>query len=161
MKHVKKQTGLTLIEVLATLVILSIVTIMITNVFSSGLRYSSQAKETTLLQQEANYLLTLLKEKQQNEEYYEVSVAADHHAVTIKTKDARGDADYSNTVTIENEKLTYQLFDIKHPDSVIDAATETIIIEPAYDENFHVKIIMTSEKDPSLTYQIKTILARL
>ncbi len=67
MKQMKNQAGITLIEVLATITILSIVSVIIYSVFSNGLRYSSQAEETVLIQQEANYLLTLLKEQHENE----------------------------------------------------------------------------------------------
>ena len=61
MKQIKNQSGITLIEVLATITILSIVSVIIYNVFSNGLRYSSQAEDTVLIQQEANYLLTAIK----------------------------------------------------------------------------------------------------
>ena len=85
MKQIKNQSGITLIEVLATITILSIVSVIIYNVFSNGLHYSSQAKDTVLIQQEANYLLTVLKEQHENEDSYTVTVDKDQQKVTIKT----------------------------------------------------------------------------
>ena len=85
MKQRKNQSGLTLIEVLATIAILSIVTVMIYSVFSTGLHQYSQAKETVLIQQEANYLLTILKERHENDDSYTITVDESHQKVTINT----------------------------------------------------------------------------
>ena len=57
---------------------------------------------------------------------------------------------------IESEKYTYQIVDTENPSN----DTNTITIDPSKD-NFHVQIIVTSKKDPSVTYKIKTILSRL
>ena len=70
----KNQSGITLIEVLATLTILSLLLGIIYSVFFNGLQYSSKAKNTVSIQQEANYLLTLLKEQHEKVNSYTVSV---------------------------------------------------------------------------------------
>lgn len=150
MRQRKNQFGLTLIEVLATVTILSIVTVLIYGVFSTGLHQYSQAKEDVLIQQEANYLLTILKERHENDDSYTITVDESHQKVTINTNKS------SDTLIIESEKYTYQIVDTENPSN----DTNTISIDPSKD-NFHVQIIVTSKKNPSVTYEIKTILSRL
>ena len=98
MNPIKSQTGITLIEVLATLTILSILLGGIYSVFFNGLRYSSQAEDTVLIQQEANYVLTMLKEQYQHPSgSYIISVSTNGHEITIGDK------------VIESTKYQYEI----------------------------------------------------
>ncbi len=135
MKQIKNETGLTLIEVLATLTILSIVSVIIYNVFSNGLRYSSQAEDTVLIQQEANYLLTLLKEQHEN--------AANDYTVTVENNQNTVilNKGRTNDMDVTNSQYLYQICDIDDAKSCDEqnAADHTLTKTPS-NERFHVKL---------------------
>ncbi len=156
MKQIKNETGLTLIEVLATITILSIVSVVIYNVFTSGLRYSSKAEETTLIQQEANYLLTLLKEQHEKTTNYYTITVENNHNIAILNKDR------SNEIDVTNSQYLYQICDLDDTKSCDEQnATDHTITKTPINERFHVKIILINKSNPDNKYEIQTILSRL
>ena len=64
MEKIRSHDGLTLIEVLGALAIMSFLIAIVYGVFMNGLNYSTKTKDTVSIGQETNYLLTLLKEQQ-------------------------------------------------------------------------------------------------
>ena len=90
MKQWKNQRGVTLIEVLATLTIMSLFGGIVYGVFINGMNYSSKAKDTVSIQQEANYVLTILKEMQEKKDSYTVSVSQDHGTVSSDYQSSEG-----------------------------------------------------------------------
>jgi prepilin-type N-terminal cleavage/methylation domain-containing protein len=152
-----KQDGLTLIELLASLAILGFLLTLIYGIFINGINYSTKAKEVVMIQQEANILLTSLKEEHQNEKSYQLSVkkdpTKDRYYIEINTLNESGVT--INTITINNPKYSYQLFDESNnlisSRKFINTTTE----------DFYVKIILTSVNNPNNTYKVETILSRL
>jgi prepilin-type N-terminal cleavage/methylation domain-containing protein len=152
-----KQDGLTLIELLASLAILGFLLTLIYGIFINGINYSTKAKEVVMIQQEANILLTSLKEEHQNEKSYQLSVkkdpTKDRYYIEINTLNESGVI--INTITINNPKYSYQLFDESNnlisSRKFINTTTE----------DFYVKIILTSVNNPNNTYKVETILSRL
>lgn len=168
MRQLKNQAGLTLIEVLATLTILSIVSVVIYNVFSNGLRYSSQAEDTVLIQQEANYLLTLLKEQHENSDFYTVTIDKEGQTFIINEG-------LTNEINVTNTNYYYYQIcemDETGPKVCSEKGVSSFVktIHPKVTNNqvngdiygnFYLKINLTSKTNPNLTYEIKTILSRL
>jgi prepilin-type N-terminal cleavage/methylation domain-containing protein len=152
-----KQDGLTLIELLASLAILGFLLTLIYGIFINGINYSTKAKAVVMIQQEANILLTSLKEEQQNEKSYQLSVkkdpTKDRYYIEINTLNESGVT--INTITINNPKYSYQLFDESNnlisSRKFINTTTE----------DFYVKVILTSVNNPNNTYKVETILSRL
>ncbi|XXM71493.1 PulJ/GspJ family protein [Lysinibacillus sphaericus] len=70
MKH--NQRGLTLVEVLASLAVLSVIGLLLWNVLFQGLSYSRKAASQTSLQQEANRISMKLTRIHQTTSSYEV-----------------------------------------------------------------------------------------
>lgn len=70
---IKNQRGLTLIEVLASLTILSIVGILVWQVFFQGMNYSSKSASKNKMQQEATILTAKLTKIHQTSDEYELS----------------------------------------------------------------------------------------
>jgi prepilin-type N-terminal cleavage/methylation domain-containing protein len=68
----QNERGLTLVEVLATLTILSIISVVIWNVFFQGLDYSDKAVTQNSMQQESNYLTMKLTRIHQTAKQYEL-----------------------------------------------------------------------------------------
>lgn len=155
MKKIKNQSGLTLIEVLATLTILSFVTIILYSIFANGLHYSNQAKETVLIQQEANYLLTILKEQHEKSNSYSITVEDDYKKVVIKDS-------ANKTVTIENPNYHYRIYryDPYTPNSQ-ELFENNVEYQIDSTENFPIFISIESISNPNLKFEVKTILSRL
>ena len=66
------QRGITLIELLATLAILSIVSILIWSIFFQGTNYSNKAMTKNQMQQEANIIITNLTKIHQTSDSYDI-----------------------------------------------------------------------------------------
>ncbi|MGR3765905.1 type II secretion system protein [Rossellomorea sp. NS-SX7] len=68
----KNQNGLTLIEVLASLAILSVIGLVLWNVLFQGLNYSKKAVSQTSMQQEANLISMELTRIHQSHSTYKI-----------------------------------------------------------------------------------------
>lgn len=88
MKWLKKdESGLTLVEVLATLTIISIVSIIIWSVFFQGLNFSKKATSKNLMLQEINILITNLTKIHQTSSEYEITSSSSNNCeITITSK---------------------------------------------------------------------------
>lgn len=149
LKQFKNQSGLTLIELLATITITSILSILIYNIFITGLLASLTAENTASLQQEANYLVTFIDDYHKRNESYTITIDENHKKIT-----------FTNIVTFEtevinNSRFLYDIYDTKNNVN----ALHTIQIDSA-NKNFHIQLIVKSEKSPK-TYEINTIISRL
>ena len=86
MKVIREEHGITLVEVLATLVILSIVGIGMWSAFFQGFEYSNKTISENLMIQEANILITNLTKIHQKTEEYEIENDGCKIVVTINGK---------------------------------------------------------------------------
>lgn len=151
-----KQKGMTLIELLAVLTILAIILVLLYSVFLNGLHYSTKAKDTVLIQQEANYLLNLLKKQHEEGQIYTVKVENNEtfiimEGVTEVIKESHSDflyyiCDLDNTN--ENScRESYPVSFSKH-------------INPLQD-HFRLKLMLKNKKNHDLIFEVETILSRL
>ncbi len=150
------QKGITLIELLAVLTIFSVIIGVLYSVFSNGLHYSTSSKDTVLIQQEANYLLTLLKKQHEKGMDYTVKIE-DNETFTILEGES----------VVINESDSDFLYYICEPDPMDDqscnepyAADFLKQIHPLNDP-FYIKLILKSKKDHKLQFEVQTILSRL
>lgn len=148
MRTEKNESGLTLVEVMATFVILSLILILVFSILFSGLKISNQAESNSSLQQEVNYLVFALKK------LYEIG---DEYTITVDDVDK---------VTINKGEPNEQVIGKKHFDYKITVDGMLItkipeLIEPNDGDKkieIDVTIIDTrNEKESS----IKTTLSRL
>lgn len=70
---VKNENGITLIEILASVVILSLIGSIIWNVFFQGYNFSQEALSKNSMQQEANFIINDLLKIHQTSEQYEIT----------------------------------------------------------------------------------------
>ncbi|MFC7685220.1 PilW family protein [Ureibacillus sp. GCM10028918] len=163
MKHISNQRGLTLIELLATVVVLSIVVAIVSSILFNGLKLSNKVENKAKLQQEANYVTTILKEQHQYGEKYEIRLNAEGKIILTNLNT-------NKTTTIGNDSFTYVISEIINScmEEAIDC-TETvdsasfgnkISVDPLV-EDFHVKIKIIPKKNSEITYEITTILSRM
>ena len=91
-RSLSKEEGITLIEVLATLTILSIISILIYGVLNNGLDYSKKSQKNVALQQEMNILITTFTKLHESNDKYEIVWDSNPDASKIQliTKDTSG-----------------------------------------------------------------------
>lgn len=149
------QKGITLIELLAVLTILGIVLGILYNVFINGLHYSTSSKDTVLIQQEANYLLTLLKKQHEKDVPYTVKIRKDNRSEVI--------IEGAELVNIENSSFEYSISDLGKSSVPCEDHEQYLFckkVDPL-NENFQLKIKVTSKKNSKMNFEVQTILSRL
>lgn len=151
MKPLKQQKGVSLVEVLATIIILSIVMTIIGRTLSSGLFFSDKAEKDAKIQQQTNYIVAVLKETHENGKPYDITVDTVIHI-----------AQSGSTTSIGTEQFLYEISELDDANNVINTATSTntIHINPS-NNNFHVQIKLTSVENSNITYTVTTILSRM
>ncbi|AMQ05971.1 prepilin-type N-terminal cleavage/methylation domain-containing protein [Sporosarcina psychrophila] len=69
-----KQSGLTLVEVLVTLVLSTLVVALIWTTVSISMKYNITESKKLLLQQEANYIITKLQQEHRHRDCYKINI---------------------------------------------------------------------------------------
>lgn len=131
--------GLTLVETLAILVISSIVMLVIFIIVSSGINNSKQIQERANLQNEANYLLTVLREFHERGETYTISF--NNGEMFIES------AESTNRAVFKTYKYE------------VNGATEMLTVNPkGAEKSFTLELKLTSKKYIQIEHTTKTIL---
>lgn len=94
------QKGFTLIELLVCIVLLTIICTILWNVFFQGIKYSDIATTKNQMQQEANIIITKMKEIHLTSEKY--SIVSNDGIITVNYVDKKG---VSQNVVFENSHL--------------------------------------------------------
>jgi prepilin-type N-terminal cleavage/methylation domain-containing protein len=138
----RKQDGLTLIELLITLAILSFTGSIVWSVFFQGINFSQTSISKNTIQQETNLIITNLKKIHQTSKEYTIN----NGTCTITVNATKADSS-TQTYVFDHPSLCFQL-------------DYTGLVQP---DNEDVKLtITTSEKnDTNNKLEIKTILFRL
>ncbi|WNS74472.1 prepilin-type N-terminal cleavage/methylation domain-containing protein [Bacillus sp. DTU_2020_1000418_1_SI_GHA_SEK_038] len=137
----QNQNGLTLIELLAIISILSIVGVIIWSVFFQGVKYSNNAVTRNQMQQEANIITTKLKEIHLTSEKY--SIVSNNGIIAVTYDDKNGT---SQEVIFENSNLEFSSTSINNR---IPKETDTRFT------------LIVTDKDSGNSHSITTLLYRL
>lgn len=141
----RNEQGMTLIESLAAITILSIIGGILWNVYFSGIEYSKSAVSQTMLQQEANTIITSLTKIHQTSESYEIK--NENGVIEIISTNP------SKTIVYEHSKINYSIDLGGHPQQ----------IQP--NEGSIAVTITLSDKNPDVRkreeIKVETILHRL
>ncbi|MGG3798292.1 PilW family protein [Metabacillus fastidiosus] len=143
----KNENGLTLVEVLVGLAILSIVMVILGGLLIDGFKNSDKSEKITTLQQEANLIITELRNIHWKNENYIIHFNKDS-IITEKSQ-----------ITL-NEKYNYKFekFD-KTENKYIDMTGELTSQEM---NNLPIKLTISYEDDATIPpYETETILSRL
>jgi prepilin-type N-terminal cleavage/methylation domain-containing protein len=156
MKQLTKEDGITLIEVLATITILSIVIVIASRVFFSGFDYSEKANETISLQQEANLIVTNINKF--HESGYDYTFELDHNpSASIVKIVGKNQSGTNKTVEFSNKDYEYSLYDYSgNMETSFNTIRQVKTTEPLY-----IKIVIKNKKHPGQIYDVKTIINRL
>ncbi|WP_066257945.1 type II secretion system protein [Neobacillus drentensis] len=98
-----KKNGFTLIELLVVLAIMGLVLGVIFSMFSSGIKQGEKTKNRIYLQQEANYVSTVLRKTHQNKPEYTIEITNSEIKIDgIKISDK-----YNYVAYIKYNKIPY------------------------------------------------------
>jgi prepilin-type N-terminal cleavage/methylation domain-containing protein len=149
-KSLSNENGITLIELLATLAIVSFVSILLYGVLMDGFNYSKKSKEKVSLQQEMNIVVTSITKFHESYGSYEIKVDGPNSSkIQLIGTD--------KTIELSNPSYEYSLIDYKGVTETPFSPTTTVsTTQPLY-----LKIIIKDKKQPSQTYEVKTIISRL
>nr|WP_246231512.1 prepilin-type N-terminal cleavage/methylation domain-containing protein [Sporosarcina jiandibaonis] len=145
------EKGITLVELLAVLVLVSLVSAIVITSFSIAHRHNVVETKKLKLQQEANYIISavLQKHRDENTECYVLEVSADEHEIVFK--------DCNGKETILGDKFNYSLTHnagIEENDS-----DEEIRIDPK-ENDLITTLIVTDRDNPNLDVAVDTVFTR-
>lgn len=151
----RNERGLTLVEVLLTLALLSVVSLLIWGVFFQGAKFSTKAVSKNQMQQEANAISTYLTRVHQTSDNYSIEIK-DEQLVIIFTKD--GD---SLTQTFHTNHLTYNINAKKKKANENEISVNSA--EKINPNEYDIRIIVTisDKNDANNNISIETVLSRL
>jgi prepilin-type N-terminal cleavage/methylation domain-containing protein len=143
------ERGLTLIEVLLTLSIMSIVGIIIWSVFFQGFEFSKKSTSKNFMIQETNLLITNIKKIHQKANDYSISIP---NTCEILIEVNRGTEKHE----FSHPKICFEYLITNDPSDLIDPTN----IDPNQ-KNIHIKFITSERQDRNNKITIDTILYRL
>lgn len=138
-----KQAGVSLVEVLAIIVLLTIVVLLSWNIFFQGAKYTNKTISKNYMQQEANYIISKLNKIHLQSDTYKVTRSSCKFTIESTT-----DGRITDIVTFENNQLCITIKNI--PDTVIPNEQ---------DINLQLTIQQLDEATNDIT--IETLLQRL
>ncbi|MBM7570696.1 prepilin-type N-terminal cleavage/methylation domain-containing protein [Aquibacillus albus] len=157
MNQLKKQDGITLVELLATLAISSIVITIIFQVLFNGLNYSEKAQRTASIQNEANYIISLLTTQHETSSGYQIKLDQNPQAEMITITNDDGEV-----FTISNTNYVYSFYDTSH-ETEQEMDLLTMINPKDSDQNHYlsIRLVVQDKRDSSIRFEIKTIISRM
>jgi prepilin-type N-terminal cleavage/methylation domain-containing protein len=142
--NLSNEKGLTLIELLGVIVILSIVSTILWSVFINGQKASNMTKANVSLQQYAHSVFLALQDAHQLSDIYTLDLEGTpkSHSITITGED---------TVTIDHPYIEFSFFK-----DGIEKKMEQIEINSKTDD-LKFEIIFNTIENPTKTFTLKTI----
>ena len=131
----KNEKGITLVELIAALAIVGIITVVIASVLMTGTSSADRTASKQQLQQEANYIVEAMRAKYLEENTDILIITATDNSISIKRDDG--------VEEIISDSYEYEL----------KSRNE---IDPTENEKFHLII-----KDDSKTFEIETTFSKL
>lgn len=151
------ENGITLIELLAVIAILSFLIVIAYNVLLSGINDSTKITDDVSLQEEMNYILTSISNMHHSQNSYSIIMDANPNATTIKLQSKDASGAILKEIDINNNNYTYTLYDYSsNTDKLLQTTTTVNTSNPLY-----IKIVISNIKNPNDTYETKTIISRL
>ncbi|WP_422122999.1 type II secretion system protein [Planococcus sp. X10-3] len=131
----KNEKGITLVELIAALGIVGIITVVIASVLMTGTSSADRTTSKQQLQQEANYIVEAIRAKYLEENMDMLIITATDNSISIKRDDG--------VEEIISDRYGYE----------INSSNE---IDPTENEKFHLII-----KDDGGTFEIETTFSKL
>lgn len=133
------EKGITLVELLAALAIVGIITAVIASVLSTGTSSADRTTSKQRLQQEANYIVEAIRAEYLEEDEEDIKIITTVSSIAIKRE---------GEVEVEVEKIISEGYKYE--------LKSKVVIEPSKNEKFHLII-----KDGKELYEIQTTFSKL
>ncbi|WP_075619957.1 prepilin-type N-terminal cleavage/methylation domain-containing protein [Paenisporosarcina indica] len=153
MKYIKNEKGITLVELIAALALVTIVAILIMTTLSIGIQRSVIEGEKTRIQQEANLMVSKLLDIHQKGNCYQLEITPTKDLVVI----------FYNNITkttcgseiAKSQPINSQNYNIRttNPSEIFK------IINPRSNNNA-ISIVLSLDSRSTITYEINTTLSR-
>lgn len=144
----KSERGITLIELLAAITILSFIGIIIWNAFFQGYQFSKKAISKNFMIQESNIVITNLTRIHQKSKQYTITNTDSNCEITISYIDKNG----ANQTEVYNNPQICLTFEMKN------GVTNPVV--PTTTNNVTLKLTASDKKNNSNKVLIDTILYR-
>jgi prepilin-type N-terminal cleavage/methylation domain-containing protein len=155
-RYVKKEDGVTLVELLAVLAILSFLSVLVFGVFVNGFSYSKKANDTVSLQQEVNLIFTAITKHHESHTSYSIVLDQNPNATSFKLQFTNATGNISTT-ELSNSKYQYTVYQYSgNTDSLMENTKEINTSDP-----LSIKIIIQDKEKPENKYEARTIISRL
>jgi type II secretory pathway pseudopilin PulG len=153
MKFLKSEKGITLIELIAALALVSMVAVLIMTTLSIGIQRSVIESEKTKIQQEANLITSKLLNIHRSGNCYQLDVTENHDLQVLTYGEPnQGICDnvLNQTITINNAEYEISPMNSPLPFEKIDPTKK----------NNAISIVLTLESRRTINYEISTTLSR-
>lgn len=148
---IRNQRGLSLVELLAVLAILSFLGTIIWSVFFQGYNFSKRAVTKNMLQQDANLIVTNLTKIHQTSEQY-----------TISTTSSITNAPGCNTIKVSYTNQDNSDHTLSFDKTGFCYSTDvTGTFNPNEDNKINLKITIYDQEDPNNKVEVNAFLYRL
>ncbi|QUW22513.1 prepilin-type N-terminal cleavage/methylation domain-containing protein [Sporosarcina sp. Marseille-Q4063] len=144
---VKNEKGITLIELLAVLVLVSLIGTLIMTTFTISFKYNVVETKKVKMQQEANYLVSLILQKHRTLDAYELIVTSDDKLVFKECNNVQIPTSCDGVESIIGSNYHYSLLD--NPGTILPK-----------EKDFSTTLIVKDPKNEELNVEVKTRFAR-
>lgn len=153
MKYIKNEKGITLVELIAALALVTIVAILFMTTLSIGIQRSIIEGEETRIQQDANLMVTKLLDIHQKGDCYKFEITPDKDLVVLS---------YNNTTPTScgNEFTTSQPINSQNYDISTANPSQVFEIINPHSKNNAINIVLTLDSRSTINYEIITTLSR-
>lgn len=142
----KNERGLTLVEILATTLILALVSILLWGIFFQSTNYSKKAVSKNQLQQEANVIISSLNSIHKRSIEYSVTVNSCSFSIQHTSNSG------TKTEVFENSQMCIKLS---------NSFTNPVKPKENMYKNINIQLIIEDNNDPKNKIKIDTLLNRL
>ena len=153
MKFLKSEKGITLIELIAALALVSMVAVLIMTTLSIGIQRSVVESEKTKIQQEANLITSKLLNIHRSGNCYQLDITGNKDLQVL----TYGEPNQSTCENVFNKTITINNAD--YDISTINSPLPFEKINPTK-ENNSISIVLTLESRRTINYEISTTLSR-
>lgn len=129
----KNEKGVTLIELLAVLVLVTLIATLIMTTFTISFKYNVSETKKVKMQQEANYIVSLILQEHRTTEAYQLEITSDRKLVFKECENEEGFLVCEDECKIIGNDFYYSLSNnpgIIHP-KIKDYSTTLTVEDPA------------------------------
>ncbi|MEI4769401.1 prepilin-type N-terminal cleavage/methylation domain-containing protein [Psychrobacillus sp. FJAT-51614] len=134
----QNQNGLTLVELLAAIVIFSVISLILWRFFFQTIEFSDDAMSKNQLQKEANIILNTIQQMHTQSDLKSIKINNDSTSLTLESN--------LDTVVFNNPGIIYQTSQYTFNENPV---------------SFKFEILLSSSKNPSITYKTNTTFRKL